>query len=161
MYLLATMLQDTNMMLVCDNLITALTWQELTWGRYLFILKFLKMQKLKNVVRFSHAVKSLITKTEDSWEQQKLFLCLCLFVWSKSVHNSKNGAVFQVTDREMQDFSQTQLMDQGPMHNSGIDIPKRKDKEDLTESSEVCLSLSHINTHRNTHNPKRTVKKIN
>lgn len=28
-------------------------------------------------------------------------------------------------------------MDQGPMHNSGIDIPKRKDKEDLTESSEV------------------------
>lgn len=38
----------------------------------------------------------------------------------------------------MQDFSQTQLMDQGSMHNSGIDIPKRKDKEDLTESSEVC-----------------------
>ncbi|XP_028299712.1 leucine-rich repeat-containing protein 7 [Gouania willdenowi] len=42
----------------------------------------------------------------------------------------------QVSDREMQDFSQTQLMDQGSMHNSGIDIPKRKDKEDLTESSE-------------------------
>lgn len=42
-----------------------------------------------------------------------------------------------MTDREMQDFSQAQLMDQGPMHNSGIDIPKRKDKEDLTESSEV------------------------
>lgn len=37
----------------------------------------------------------------------------------------------------MQDFSQTQLMDQVSMHNSGIDIPKRKDKEDLTESSEV------------------------
>lgn len=37
----------------------------------------------------------------------------------------------------MQDFSQSQMMDQGPMHNSGIDIPKRKDKEDLTESSEV------------------------
>lgn len=46
--------------------------------------------------------------------------------------------VCQVTDREMQDFSQTQLMDQGSMHNSGIDIPKRKDKEDLTESSEVA-----------------------
>lgn len=44
----------------------------------------------------------------------------------------------QVTDREMQNFSQSQLMDQGSMHNSGIDIPKRKDKEDLTESSEVC-----------------------
>lgn len=148
------MSQDTDMMLVCDNLITALTWQELTWSKYLFILKFLKMQKLKNVVRVSHTVKSLITKTEDSWEQQKLFLCLWLFVWSKSVHNSKNGAVFQVTDREMQDFSQTQLMDQGPMHNSGIDIPKRKDKEDLTESSEVCLSLSH----RNTHNPKKLIR---
>lgn len=37
----------------------------------------------------------------------------------------------------MQDFSQSQLMDQGSIHNSGIDIPKRKDKEDLTESSEV------------------------
>lgn len=48
------------------------------------------------------------------------------------------------TDREMQDFSQSQLMDQGSMHNSGIDIPKRKDKEDLTESSEV--RLSHTNT---------------
>lgn len=38
----------------------------------------------------------------------------------------------------MQDFSQSQLMDQGSIHNSGIDIPKRKDKEDLTESSEVA-----------------------
>jgi len=55
-----------------------------------------------------------------------------------------NQIVCQVTDREMQDFSQSQLMDQGSMHNSGIDIPKRKDKEDLTESSEV----RHIvNTH--------------
>lgn len=48
--------------------------------------------------------------------------------------------ICQVTDREMQDFSQSQLMDQGSMHNSGIDIPKRKDKEDLTESSEVCYT---------------------
>lgn len=53
--------------------------------------------------------------------------------------------VHQVTDREMQDFSQSQLMDQGSMHNSGIDIPKRKDKEDLTESSEVChATYTHI-----------------
>lgn len=51
----------------------------------------------------------------------------------------------QVTDREMQDFSQSQLMDQGSMHNSGIDIPKRKDKEDLTESSEVChATYTHV-----------------
>nr|XP_057928538.1 leucine-rich repeat-containing protein 7 isoform X4 [Doryrhamphus excisus] len=48
----------------------------------------------------------------------------------------------EVTDREMQDFSQTQLMDQGPMHNSGIDIPKRKEKEDLTESSEDSMGGS-------------------
>lgn len=58
------------------------------------------------------------------WEGQNQEICVCLCGW-------------QVTDREMQDFSQAQLMDQGPMHNSGIDIPKRKDKEDLTESSEV------------------------
>ncbi|XP_044218263.1 leucine-rich repeat-containing protein 7 isoform X3 [Thunnus albacares] len=48
----------------------------------------------------------------------------------------------EVTDREMQDFSQTQLMDQGSMHNSGIEIPKRKDKEDLTESSEDSMGGS-------------------
>ncbi|XP_019720255.1 leucine-rich repeat-containing protein 7 isoform X4 [Hippocampus comes] len=48
----------------------------------------------------------------------------------------------EVTDREMQDFSQAQLMDQGSMHNSGIDIPKRKDKEDLTESSEDSMGGS-------------------
>ncbi|XP_055020733.1 leucine-rich repeat-containing protein 7 [Boleophthalmus pectinirostris] len=48
----------------------------------------------------------------------------------------------EVTDREMQDFSQSQLMDQGQMHNSGIDIPKRKDKEDLTESSEDSMGGS-------------------
>lgn len=55
--------------------------------------------------------------------------------------------VYQVTDREMQDFSQSQLMDQGSMHNSGIDIPKRKDKEDLTESSEVCHTHTHTRLH--------------
>uniref|UniRef100_A0A3Q3LQP3 Leucine rich repeat containing 7 n=1 Tax=Mastacembelus armatus TaxID=205130 RepID=A0A3Q3LQP3_9TELE len=48
----------------------------------------------------------------------------------------------EVTDREMQDFSQSQLIDQGSMHNSGIDIPKRKDKEDLTESSEDSMGGS-------------------
>ncbi|XP_061635479.1 leucine-rich repeat-containing protein 7 isoform X2 [Phyllopteryx taeniolatus] len=48
----------------------------------------------------------------------------------------------EVTDREMQDFSQTQRMDQGSMHNPGIDIPKRKDKEDLTESSEDSMGGS-------------------
>ncbi|XP_051929256.1 leucine-rich repeat-containing protein 7 isoform X2 [Hippocampus zosterae] len=48
----------------------------------------------------------------------------------------------EVTDREMQDFSQAQLMDQGSMHNSGIDIPKRKDKDDLTESSEDSMGGS-------------------
>ncbi|XP_056271002.1 leucine-rich repeat-containing protein 7 [Pseudoliparis swirei] len=48
----------------------------------------------------------------------------------------------EVIDRDMQDFSQSQLMDQGSMHNSGIDIPKRKDKEDLTESSEDSMGGS-------------------
>ncbi|XP_023195658.1 leucine-rich repeat-containing protein 7 isoform X3 [Xiphophorus maculatus] len=56
--------------------------------------------------------------------------------------DGRNETVCQVTDREMQDFSQSQLMDQGPMHNSGIDIPKRKDKEDLTESSEDSMGGS-------------------
>ncbi|XP_041862627.1 leucine-rich repeat-containing protein 7 isoform X4 [Melanotaenia boesemani] len=48
----------------------------------------------------------------------------------------------EVTDREMQDFSQPQLMDQGSMHNSGIEIPKRADKEELTESSEDSMGGS-------------------
>lgn len=37
-------------------------------------------------------------------------------------------------------------MDQVSMHNSGIDIPKRKDKEDLTESSEVCDTVHRTHT---------------
>ncbi|XP_043986200.1 leucine-rich repeat-containing protein 7 isoform X2 [Gambusia affinis] len=56
--------------------------------------------------------------------------------------DGRNENVCQVTDREMQDFSQSQRMDQGSMHNSGIDIPKRKDKEDLTESSEDSMGGS-------------------
>ena len=35
------------------------------------------------------------------------------------------------------EFNKTQMTEQGVIHNSAIDIPKRKDKEDLTESSEV------------------------
>ncbi|XP_008297992.1 leucine-rich repeat-containing protein 7 [Stegastes partitus] len=60
----------------------------------------------------------------------------------KECMTEKDETVCQVTDREMQDFSQSQLMDQGSMHNSGIDIPKRKDKEDLTESSEDSMGGS-------------------
>lgn len=44
-------------------------------------------------------------------------------------------------EREMKErereFNKTQMTEQGIIHNSAIDIPKRKDKEDLTESSEV------------------------
>ncbi|XP_076134193.1 leucine-rich repeat-containing protein 7 [Alosa pseudoharengus] len=48
----------------------------------------------------------------------------------------------EVTDREMKEFQQAQLTDQSAIMNSAIDIPKRKDKEDLTESSEI--SLRHV-----------------
>ncbi|XP_063057781.1 leucine-rich repeat-containing protein 7 [Engraulis encrasicolus] len=48
----------------------------------------------------------------------------------------------EVTDREVKEFQQAQMADQSGMMNSAIDIPKRKDKEDLTESSEI--SLRHV-----------------
>ncbi|XP_041704926.2 leucine-rich repeat-containing protein 7-like isoform X3 [Coregonus clupeaformis] len=49
----------------------------------------------------------------------------------------------EVMEREMKErereFNKTQMAEQGIIHNSAIDIPKRKDKEDLTESSEISL----------------------
>uniref|UniRef100_A0A8K9V5K9 Leucine rich repeat containing 7 n=1 Tax=Oncorhynchus mykiss TaxID=8022 RepID=A0A8K9V5K9_ONCMY len=42
----------------------------------------------------------------------------------------------EMLERE-REFNKTQMTEQGIIHNSAIDIPKRKDKEDLTESSEV------------------------
>lgn len=44
---------------------------------------------------------------------------------------------FQLTEREVKDYSKPQICDQGAILNTAIDIPNRKDKEDLTESSEV------------------------
>ena len=55
--------------------------------------------------------------------------------------------VLQVLERDMQDFNQAQLVEQGSIHNSAIDIPMRKDKEDLTESSEVKDRHTHTRTH--------------
>lgn len=46
---------------------------------------------------------------------------------------------WQVTEREVKEFSKPSLPEQGIIMNSAIDIPKRKDKEDLNESSEVQL----------------------
>ncbi|XP_038854639.1 leucine-rich repeat-containing protein 7-like [Salvelinus namaycush] len=52
----------------------------------------------------------------------------------------------QVMEREMKErereFNKTQMTEQGVIHNSAIDIPKRKDKEDLTESSEDSMGGS-------------------
>ncbi|XP_066522048.1 leucine-rich repeat-containing protein 7 isoform X5 [Hoplias malabaricus] len=45
----------------------------------------------------------------------------------------------EVTDREVKDFSKPPMPDQTAILNSAIDISKRKDKEDLTESSEISL----------------------
>ncbi|XP_062854114.1 leucine-rich repeat-containing protein 7 isoform X1 [Trichomycterus rosablanca] len=45
----------------------------------------------------------------------------------------------EVMEREVKDFSTPALPDQGVIMNSAIDIPKRKDKDDLNESSEISL----------------------
>eukprot|EP00063_Salmo_salar_P050183 XP_014025018.1 PREDICTED: leucine-rich repeat-containing protein 7-like isoform X16 [Salmo salar] len=58
----------------------------------------------------------------------------------------KESFLFQVMEREMKErereFNKTQMTEQGVIHNSAIDIPKRKDKEDLTESSEDSMGGS-------------------
>lgn len=46
---------------------------------------------------------------------------------------------WQVIEREVKEYSKPSLPEQGVIMNSAIDIPKRKDKEDLNESSEVKL----------------------
>ncbi|XP_041646349.1 leucine-rich repeat-containing protein 7 isoform X8 [Cheilinus undulatus] len=76
------------------------------------------------------------------WEEQRQQRMTVAFDFEDKKEEEDNSGKVKVTDREMQDFSQTQLMDQGSMHNSGIDIPKRKDKEDLTESSEDSMGGS-------------------
>ncbi|TRY77550.1 hypothetical protein DNTS_001962 [Danionella cerebrum] len=48
----------------------------------------------------------------------------------------------EVTEREMKEFSNQPMSDSGIILNSAIDIPKRKDKEDLTESSEDSMGGS-------------------
>uniref|UniRef100_A0A8B9KAX9 Disease resistance R13L4/SHOC-2-like LRR domain-containing protein n=1 Tax=Astyanax mexicanus TaxID=7994 RepID=A0A8B9KAX9_ASTMX len=48
----------------------------------------------------------------------------------------------EVTDREIKDFSKPPMPEQAAIMNSAIDIPKRKDKEDLTESSEDSMGGS-------------------
>uniref|UniRef100_A0A8C7KK18 Leucine rich repeat containing 7 n=1 Tax=Oncorhynchus kisutch TaxID=8019 RepID=A0A8C7KK18_ONCKI len=47
----------------------------------------------------------------------------------------------EMKERE-REFNKTQMTEQGVIHNSAIDIPKRKDKEDLTESSEDSMGGS-------------------
>ncbi|CAJ1061106.1 leucine-rich repeat-containing protein 7 isoform X8 [Xyrichtys novacula] len=76
------------------------------------------------------------------WEEQRQQRMTVAFDFEDKKEEEDNSGKVKVTDREMQDFSQSQLMDQGSMHNSGIDIPKRKDKEDLTESSEDSMGGS-------------------
>lgn len=46
---------------------------------------------------------------------------------------------WQVIEREIKEYSKPSLPEQGVIMNSAIDIPKRKDKDDLHESSEVKL----------------------
>ncbi|XP_053354252.1 leucine-rich repeat-containing protein 7 isoform X12 [Clarias gariepinus] len=46
---------------------------------------------------------------------------------------------YTMTEREVKDYSKPSLPEQGVVMNSAIDIPKRKDKEDLNESSEIAL----------------------
>ncbi|CAJ1061118.1 leucine-rich repeat-containing protein 7 isoform X3 [Xyrichtys novacula] len=81
------------------------------------------------------------------WEEQRQQRMTVAFDFEDKKEEEDNSGKVKVTDREMQDFSQSQLMDQGSMHNSGIDIPKRKDKEDLTESSEVRHIVCYTHIH--------------
>ncbi|KAK2835199.1 hypothetical protein Q5P01_015683 [Channa striata] len=107
-------------------------------------------EDLKNMVK---SVQSLVGKTVHAGHghQHQLSTGTATSAGTNMEHSHLSKEPYEppwplppkeVTDREMQDFSQTQLMDQGSMHNSGIDIPKRKDKEDLTESSEDSMGGS-------------------
>ncbi|KAI2663577.1 Leucine-rich repeat-containing protein 7 [Labeo rohita] len=96
-------------------------------------------EDLKNMVK---SVQNLVGKTTHPLNTEKCSSGTNMELHSQDKYEPKWPiAPKEVTEREVKDFSKPPMSDQGVILNSAIDIPKRKDKEDLTESSELGLTL--------------------
>ncbi|XP_026869352.1 leucine-rich repeat-containing protein 7 isoform X3 [Electrophorus electricus] len=95
-------------------------------------------EDLKNMVK---SVQNMVGKTTHPLGTEKCSSGTNMELHSKDKYEPPWPiAPKEVTDREVvKDFSKPPMPEQSVMLNSAIDIPKRKDKEDLTESSEISL----------------------
>ncbi|XP_051568728.1 leucine-rich repeat-containing protein 7-like isoform X11 [Myxocyprinus asiaticus] len=94
-------------------------------------------EDLKNMVK---SVQNLVGKTTHPLNTEKCSSGTNMELHSQDKYEPKwPMAPKEVTEREVKDFSKPPMSEQGAILNSAIDIPKRKDKEDLTESSEISL----------------------
>ncbi|XP_056315980.1 leucine-rich repeat-containing protein 7 isoform X10 [Danio aesculapii] len=92
-------------------------------------------EDLKNMVK---SVQNLVGKTTHPLNTEKCSSGTNMELHSQDKYEPKWPiAPKEVTERDVKDFSNQQMSDQGVILNSAIDIPKRK--EDLTESSEISL----------------------
>uniref|UniRef100_A0A9J8DHX9 Leucine rich repeat containing 7 n=1 Tax=Cyprinus carpio carpio TaxID=630221 RepID=A0A9J8DHX9_CYPCA len=94
-------------------------------------------EDLKNMVK---SVQNLVGKTTHTLNTEKCSSGTNMELHSQDKYEPKWPITSkEVTEREVKDFSKQPMSDQGIILNSAIDIPNRKDKEDLTESSEISL----------------------
>ncbi|XP_060723638.1 leucine-rich repeat-containing protein 7 isoform X5 [Tachysurus vachellii] len=94
-------------------------------------------EDLKNMVK---SVQNMVGKTTHPLSTEKCSSSNNMELHSTDAYEPKwQIAPKEVTEREIKEFSKPSLPEQNVMMNSAIDIPKRKDKEDLNESSEISL----------------------
>uniref|UniRef100_A0A8C1L5A0 Leucine rich repeat containing 7 n=1 Tax=Cyprinus carpio TaxID=7962 RepID=A0A8C1L5A0_CYPCA len=97
-------------------------------------------EDLKNMVK---SVQNLVGKTTHTLNTEKCSSGTNMELHSQDKYEPKWPITSkEVTEREVKDFSKQPMSDQGIILNSAIDIPNRKDKEDLTESSEDSMGGS-------------------
>ncbi|KAF4079319.1 hypothetical protein AMELA_G00191760 [Ameiurus melas] len=94
-------------------------------------------EDLKNMVK---SVQNMVGKSTHPLSTDKCSSGTNMELHSTDAYEPKwPMAPKEVTERDVQEFSKPPLPEQGVIMNSAIDIPKRKDKEDLNESSEIAL----------------------
>ncbi|XP_058887832.1 leucine-rich repeat-containing protein 7-like isoform X2 [Acipenser ruthenus] len=98
-------------------------------------------EDLKNMVK---SVQNLVGKTSHALtgDKRDSSTNMELQVKDKYEHKwpiSTKEVTSEVTDREANDFQKTQMTESSTTHNSAMEIPKRKEKDELTESSEIAL----------------------
>ncbi|XP_027003131.1 leucine-rich repeat-containing protein 7 isoform X5 [Tachysurus fulvidraco] len=94
-------------------------------------------EDLKNMVK---SVQNMVGKTTHPLSTEKCSSSNNMELHSTDAYEPKwQIAPKEVTEREIKEFSKPSMPEQNVMMNSAIDIPKRKDKEDLNESSEISL----------------------